>query len=56
MHPYIISKTYIIEITTWPFPNQPGYQLETPILSQDAVEGQYGLRGESRDDMEKAMY
>jgi hypothetical protein len=33
-----------IEITTLPFPYQPGYQPETQS------------RDDSRDDMEKAMY
>jgi hypothetical protein len=47
---------HYIEINTWPFPYQPGYHPETPISARDTVEGWYGSRDDSRDDMENVMY
>jgi hypothetical protein len=32
------------------------YHPETPISARDAVEGRYGWRDDSRDDMEMVMY
>jgi hypothetical protein len=45
-----------IEINTWHFPYQPGYHPETPIWTRDTVDGLYGWRDDSRDDMENVMY
>ena len=52
----VCVNTVGIEINTRPFPYQPGYHPETPISARDAVEGLYGSRDDSRDDMEKVMY
>ena len=52
----LMESTIYIEINTWPFPYQPGYHPETPISARDAVDGWYGSRGDSQDDMEKVMY
>ena len=55
---YVLRYAIIryIEINTWPFPYQPGYHPETPISTRDTVEGRYGSRDDSLDDMEKVMY
>ena len=34
----------------------PGYHPETPILAQDAVEGQYGSKDDNEANMEMPIY
>jgi hypothetical protein len=41
------------EINTWPFPYQLGI---IPCQPDDAIEGWYGSRNDSRDDMEKVLF
>jgi hypothetical protein len=45
-----------LQINTWAFPYWPGYHPETPILTRDAVEGQYGSRDDNQANIEMPTY
>jgi hypothetical protein len=47
--------TYLVQIKG-AFPYWPGYHPETPILTRDAVEGQYGSRDDNQANMAMPMY